>query len=408
MTVIDEHPRSTRTSRLLSAEASSLDAHAKQAGQVPWRGGVGRLIGDVQSAGLTGRGGAGFPMWRKLATVATAERPIVVANAAESEPASAKDTTLLTRCPHLVLDGLQLAAETVGATAIYLYVKAGPAMRTANKALSERAINGWDRYPVRVVEAEQSFVAGEESAVIARIAGRRALPFDKRKLVAQAGLHGRATLVQNVETLAHLALIARHGPGWFRRVGTHDEPGTFLATVGGAVARPSVYELPIGMPASALIETAGGWTEPPQALLIGGYHGTWLPFGTLGHTPLSRAALAPHDGSPGAGVVLALPASRCGLKESAAIMGYLAGQSAKQCGPCAKGLPTMSGLLDSLAGGRANGRVVSELLELSTVVSGRGACHHPDGSARQVRSALSAFEVEVQLHLHGQCSAGGR
>jgi NADH:ubiquinone oxidoreductase subunit F (NADH-binding) len=408
MTVVDEQPRSTRTTRLLSAEASSLDVHVKQTGPVPWRGGVGRLVGDVQSSGLTGRGGAGFPMWRKLATVATAERPIVIANAAESEPAAAKDSTLLTRCPHLVLDGLQLAAETVGATAIYLYVKPGPAMRTANKALSERAINGWDRYPVRVVEADQSFVAGEESAVIARIAGRRALPFDKRKLVAQAGLHGRATLVQNVETLAHLAQIARHGPRWFRRLGTHDEPGTFLATVCGTVAHPGVYEIPIGTAASSLIELAGGWTEAPQALLIGGYHGIWLPFGTLGHTPLSRVALAPLGGSPGAGVVLALPANRCGLKESAGIVGYLAGQSAKQCGPCAKGLPAISGLLNGLANGRATGRVVQELLELSTVVSGRGACHHPDGSARLVRSTLDAFDAEVRLHLGGQCSAGGR
>jgi NADH:ubiquinone oxidoreductase subunit F (NADH-binding) len=107
-------------------------------------------------------------------------------------------------------------------------------------------------------------------------------------------------------------------------------------------------------------------------------------------------------------VVLALPASRCGLKESAGIVGYLAGQSAKQCGPCTKGLPAMSGLLDSLAGGRASGRVVHELLDLSTMVSGRGACHHPDGSARLVRSTLDAFQPEVRLHLQGQCSAGGR
>jgi NADH:ubiquinone oxidoreductase subunit F (NADH-binding) len=405
MTVIDGIPQSTRTARLLGAAASDLDGHARQNGPLPWRGGVGRLVADVQSAGLTGRGGAGFPTWRKLAAVATAERPVVVANAAESEPAAGKDVMLLTRCPHLVLDGLQLAVETVGATTAYLYVKPGPAERVARAALAERAARRWDRVPVRVVEAADGFVAGEESAVIARISGRRPWPFDKRKLVVQSGLNGRATLVQNVETLAHLAQIGRYGPDWFRRFGTQDEPGTFLATVGGAVARPGVHEVPIGIPLSALLEQAGGPTAAPQAMLVGGYHGTWLPAATLGHTPVSRAALRPLGGSPGAGVVLVLSNVQCGLKETAGIVDYLAGQSTRQCGPCRNGLPAMAQLMRALADGRASAPMIDELLRLSTIVAGRGACHHPDGSAALVRSAVDAFDQEVRLHLGGRCSA---
>ncbi|HEV8558741.1 MAG TPA: NADH-ubiquinone oxidoreductase-F iron-sulfur binding region domain-containing protein [Actinophytocola sp.] len=404
MTIIEESPSNTRISRLLSAAAADLDQHHAISGPVPWRKGTGKLIGDVQAAGLTGRGGAGFPTWRKLAALATAEKPVVIANGAEGEPASTKDAALLTRAPHLVLDGLQLIAETVGATAVYLYVKPGPAADSARAVLAERAAKRWDRYPVRVVEADRTFIAGEESAVIAKISGRRALPFDKRRLIVHSGLNGRATLVQNVETLAHLGQIARNGPDWFRRLGTAEEPGTFLATVGGPVARPGVYEVPIGIPISALLELAGGATEPAQATLIGGYHGTWLPYGALGHTPLSRAALAPLGGSPGAGVVLALPRSRCGLRETATIVRYLAAQSARQCGPCRNGLPAMAALFDDLAQGRGGPGSVAGLHELSTVV--RGACHHPDGSARLVRSALDTFDAEVRLHLTGRCSAG--
>jgi len=186
------------------------------------------------------------------------------------------------------------------------------------------------------VAAPDRFVAGEESAVVAAVEGRRALPRDTPRRVVEAGVRGRPTLVQNVETLAHLALIARHGAGWFRDLGTSDEPGTLLATVSGAVAAPGVQEIPHGLPLRSLVALAGGPSEPVQALLVGGYHGTWLP-ASLVDTPMSRAALRPLGASPGAGVVVVLPLSRCGLVESARIAGYLAEQSAGQCGPCVNG-----------------------------------------------------------------------
>jgi NADH:ubiquinone oxidoreductase subunit F (NADH-binding) len=121
---------------------------------------------------------------------------------------------------------------------------------------------------------------------------------------------GAPTLVQNVETLAHIALIARHGAAWFRAAGTPDEPGTFLATVGGAVATPRVVETGYGVPLNELLDAAGGATAPLQAVLVGGYHGGWIPAHPA--LPVSRAALAPYGASPGAGVVLALPTGVCG------------------------------------------------------------------------------------------------
>jgi NADH:ubiquinone oxidoreductase subunit F (NADH-binding) len=391
----------THPGPLLSLAAASLSEHAQRTGRLPWQGPGGRLIGQLERAGLTGRGGAGFPTWRKLAAVAIGERPVVIGNGAEGEPASAKDRTLLTRAPHLVLDGLQLAAEAVGAADCYLYVPAQIADH-ARRAMAERT--GRDRFAVTLVEAPDTFIAGEESAVIARIAGRRALPTDKIDLVVRSGLRGRPTLVQNVETLAHLAVIAHRGPAAFRRSGTEAEPGSFLATVGGAVAAPGVYEAPYGIRLGGLLDLAGGPATPLSAVLVGGYHGAWLPIADAMSAPMSRAGLAPFGATPGAGVVHALPASYCGLVETARITGYLAAQSARQCGPCLNGLPMMARTLHRLAAGERDPGLPDQLARLAELVVNRGACHHPDGTVRLVRSALRVFAAEIDLHLAGRCS----
>ena len=380
MTIMDSPVRAP--TRLLGAAAATLDEHLARTGPIPWRGGVGPLIGELQTAGLTGRGGGGFPTWRKAAEAVTAPHPLVVANGAESEPGSRKDDTLLRRCPHLVLDGLQLLAEAIGAERAVLYVKPGPAMAIAEQALAQR--RDWDRLRVTVVGAPDRFVAGEESAVLAAIDGRRALPTDKARLPAQTG-----ALVQNVETLAHVAQIARDGARWFRGQGTRDEPGTMLVTIDGADRE--VREVPIGIPLAELV------TGP---VLVGGYHGTWLPTATV---PLSRAALLPFGASPGAGVLHPLH-DRCGVVESAAIARYLASQSARQCGPCRNGLPATAALLSAVADRVAPPDSVARLSYLTGLVTGRGACHHPDGTARMIRSALTVFADEVRLHLSGRCS----
>jgi len=387
--------------RVLAAGPADLATHAGRHGPLPWRGGPGLLIPTVEAAGLTGRGGAGFPTARKLAAVAAGRRSVVVGNGAEGEPASGKDLALLTGNPHLVLDGLQLAAEAVGAARGHLYAPAGAVPRL-RAALAERP--GWDRVPVELVEAPDTFVAGEESAVVARVEGHAALPRDTPRRVVEHGVRGAPTLVQNVETLAHLALLARYGPGWFREQGTADEPGTFLATVSGAVAAPGVYEAPYGVPLGELLGQAGGPTAPLQAVLVGGYHGAWLRPDTA--LPVSRAGLRPYGASPGAGVLVALPTSACGLVESARIAGYLAGQGAGQCGPCVNGLPRLADTLDRLARRDTDPGLPAEARRLSALVTNRGACHHPDGTARLVLSSLSTFDHEVRLHLAGACTAG--
>jgi NADH:ubiquinone oxidoreductase subunit F (NADH-binding) len=388
--------------RLLAAGAANLAEHRRRNGVLPHFRDRDRLVSTVEDAGLAGRGGAGFPTWRKLAAVAAGDRPVVVANGAETEPASTKDQTLLSRAPHLVLDGLRLAAQAVGARHTYLYLGAGPAADSVRKAIAERRTAGWDRERVDVVEAPDWFVAGEQSALISAIEGRPALPRDKPRRVVEAGVHGRPTLVQNVETLAHLALLARYGPAWFRSQGTPTEPGTFLATVSGAVATAGVYEAPYGIPLRDLLALAGAPFGELQAVLVGGYHGAWIPASEAG-VAVSRASLAPLGASPGAGVVVALPMTRCGLADSARIAVYLARQSAGQCGPCVNGLPRLADTLARLANRQAHPGLANEVRRLAGLVTGRGACQHPDGTARFALSTLRAFDDEVRLHLAGRC-----
>jgi NADH:ubiquinone oxidoreductase subunit F (NADH-binding) len=381
--------------RLLAVPAPDLDTHQRFHGPLPTPGRA--LVGIVEAAGLTGHGGAGFPTWRKLAAVGQGGRTVVVANGAEGEPASVKDRTLLARAPHLVLDGLRLAAEAVGADQAYVYV-AQPCAGAVRQALAQRR----DPVPAQLVVAPDRFVAGEESAVVSAIEGGAGLPRDKRRRVVESGVRGRPTLVQNVETLAHLALIARYGPEWFRAEGTAEEPGTFLASIFGAVAAPGVVELPYGVSLSEALWRAGGATVPLRAVLVGGFHGAWLP-ADRDDVCLSRAALRPFGATPGAGVLVALPHRRCGLRESARIAGYLARQSAGQCGPCRFGLPHLAATLERLGRCERDPRLLAQVHRITGPVSRRGACHHPDGTARFVHSSLATFDDEVHRHLAGRC-----
>jgi NADH:ubiquinone oxidoreductase subunit F (NADH-binding) len=386
-------------SRLFAAPSPGLSDHLDCFGELPTT--TTELISAVEASGLTGRGGAGFPTGRKMASIAGA-KPVVIGNGAEGEPLSRKDATLLSRAPHLVLDGLDAAAAAIGAAKVYLYVHPDAAAPVAD-ALAERRAAGLGRHQVIVTAAPDRFVAGEESAAIRHIEGGPALPRDHTVVSSVAGVRGRPTLVNNVETLAHIALIARYGPEWFGSVGDPQEPGTMLVTVSGALDH-AIVEIPTGLPLGDLLAWAGN-RRAPSAVLIGGYHGTWLSPAEFRIARLSRSALTPLGATPGAGIVHALDRTECGLSRTAEIAGYLADQSARQCGPCFNGLPRLAALLDELAFGRASDDVIREIRRIVRLVDGRGSCRHPDGTARMVRSALRTFAADITLHNRRRCAA---
>ena len=365
-----------------------------------------QLIDVVEASGLTGRGGAGFPTHRKLQAVRQAtRRPLVVANGVEGEPASIKDRLLLSVAPHLVLDGAVLAAAMVGADEVHVCVARGPRspLASVERALAERALAGLDRVRIDVHALPARYVAGEETAVVHWLNGGPAKPTTTPPRPFERGVGGRPTLIHNVETLAHLALIARFGANWFRSVGTTDDPGSLLVSVSGAVTRPAVLEVPLGAPIGRIVAAFGLEVEP-QAALVGGYFGAWLPWREAVDLPLTRAHLRTAGGSIGAGIVAVLPPESCGLCETTRIAAYLATQSARQCGPCQHGLPAIARDLAQLCHGSdpaARERAVRRMRE----VEGRGACRHPDGAVRLVRSALRTFSEHVDWHeRHGACA----
>ncbi len=389
--------------------AVTLEEHLRQYGALPRpnRGDPDlrllRLIGDSR---LRGRGGAGFPVEAKVRAVLAARgRPVVVVNGAAGDPLSEKDAFLLTRLPHLILDGAQVAAAAVDARQILLYVVGRPQVYgAAERAVTERRRARLDAVPVRLVPAPDRYVAGESSAAAHHLSGGPALPLFQPPHTAEHGVKGRPTLVQNVETLANLALLARYGPGWFRGVGTAAEPGSLVITVRGAVPRPVVVEVPVGTTVEQALAGAGWLTEAIGAVQVGGCFGRWLPASVALSAPLSHAGMLGVGGTLGAGVVIALPDRACGLEETAGLARYLADESAGQCGACVNGLPAIAGALTALAQCRADGPTVQRLYRWCGMVAGRGACRHPDGVAGLVASALGVFAEEVGRHLAGRCS----
>ena len=368
------------------------------------------LVAAVTAAGLTGRGGAAFPVARKIAAVlAQGAPPVVVANAAEGEPAASKDKSLLAMSPHLVLDGLATAAHAIGAVRTIVYLHASPRLEALLRhALAERRAARLDRLSIEVVTAPNRFIAGEESAVVAAIDGGRAIPRVKPPRVFEQGVGKMPTLVHNVETLAQVGLIARYGPDWFRAVGTPEEPGSMLFSVGGAVPEPRVLEGPIGVPLDRVLASVGGATQPLQAVLFGGYHGGWIAASEIDGLRLCNAELRPAGAALGAGVIVTLPDDVCGLVETARVLRYLAGESAGQCGPCLHGLPHLADQFAAIARPRRSRRARRQLHDTADLLRGRGACAHPDGSLRFALSALTAFRSELDEHASGRCTARSR
>lgn len=377
------------------------------AGDVAWAshleryGPLGPLqLAEVERSGLTGRGGAGFPTAVKLAAVASRRGPVVVANGTEGEPVSSKDAVLMAFNPHLVVDGVLAAMSVVGAREAFIAVSRDVPARTLERALLER---GPEAKRIELVAVPERFVAGEESALVNFVNGGDAKPTFTPPRPFERGVDARPTLVQNVETLANLALIARYGSRWFRSAGTDAEPGTVLVTVAGAVNRPGVVEVELGLPLRSVVERCGGLSAPAQAVLVGGYFGSWLGASGL-DLPLSRSSVP-----LGARAIVVLPAESCGVAESARVLRYLAGESAGQCGPCVFGLPALAEAFESIAAGRPDARSALERLpRLAEQIARRGACAHPDGALTFADSALRIFEREIELHLGGRCSATRR
>ena len=400
----------TLVSRLLpdGGEPEGLDVHLDRFGTRP-RPDPHAMLTALEDSGLRGRGGAEFPTgtkWRAVMEHSDRLNAVVVANAAECEPASFKDRTLIAARPHLVLDGLEHAAETVGARRAVVYTcrSHDRLSRSLQEAIIERRQRAESDVFIEILAGPDRYIAGEETAITARVSGRLAKPHVVPPRPFQSGVDGRPTLVQNVETLGHAALVARFGPDWFRSVGTQRSPGTALLTITGAVAAPGVVEAEHDATLESLVTWAGGVTGEPAAVLIGGYFGRWVAADRIWKGSIDAESLRTVGASVGAGVIAVLPTAACGVTETDRVLSFLAGQTAGQCGPCHVGLPAIAETFHRVALGRARPAALDLLARWCTDVLGRGACRHPDGAVLFLQSALQVFAADLRHHLRsGGC-----
>jgi NADH:ubiquinone oxidoreductase subunit F (NADH-binding) len=362
------------------------------------------LIETLDVIALSGPGDSRRPLatdWR--AHLAAGGGGIVVANGAESEPASAKDTALMQLRPHLILDGIACAAEAVGArdAVVWLRGSTHPARAAMMRAVAQRRTAGLREPPIRVVVGPDRYLSGEAGAIVNALSGGPTLPQFSAQPIAVSGVHGRPTLVHDVETFARIALAARTGPDGYR--------ATTLLTVADDTAR-TVVEVAPHTPIGQAIETVAACydEQAPQAVLVGGFRGTWLRWDDVADLPADADHLHAQGIALSAGVLMPLSHDACGIAVVAQIARYLAASSARQCGPCAFGLRELAEVIANLADSRAARSDLDRAGRYLDEITGRGACAHPDGATHMIESALAAFADDVHAHhRHGRCRHRG-
>ncbi|MEU9500973.1 NADH-ubiquinone oxidoreductase-F iron-sulfur binding region domain-containing protein [Streptomyces sp. NPDC048196] len=371
---------------------ADLSRHLAAGGYAPLPA-PGRLLDRIAAVGLRGRGGAGFPAAVKLRTVRDAAGPpVVVANGEEGEPGSVKDRWLLRHRPHLVLDGLRLAAALTGAARGHVYLSDAPAEQAVRQALAERPLD----LPVDVVRAEHTYVAGEETAVVRRIDGGPALPTAKPPRPYESGVGGAPTLVANVETLARIAALHARPDDADLVAGAH------LVTLSGAGGAAALVEVTAGTHLTVLADLAGHGRAGAVLLggLFGGLHGAgWRDL------PLDHDGLSAAGGALGCGALYFLRPEDCPVAVAAEATAYLAAQSARQCGVCVSGTGALATTLGAVARGEASDGTAETLRRWSRQLPGRGACGLLDAAAHLAATLLTHFPDRVDAHRGSACPA---
>lgn len=389
--------------RLLSGNQhrESHNAYLSHGGYAP----LATRLEEIDRAGLRGRGGGGFPLAKKLAAVqASSGDVIVVANGEEGEPASVKDRWLLANRPSLVIDGLSILAALSGAGTGYIYLSDPQCKASVVEALADFArTTTRPDLDLEVVCVPRTYVAGEETAVIRALEGGPALPTDKPPRPTESGVHQHPTVVSNVETLAHLALLNTLGLEDYASVGTTADAGTLLLTL-TTRSEAHLCEVPFGTTLSEVLAAIGLDATNSPGLIVGGYFGGLHPPDILG-TPLGYADLAARGAGLGCGAVSLLDAQECPIAVAAAIMDFYAEQNAAQCGSCFHGTAAMSRTLRALTTGQATRADVDILRRWSRELRGRGACGTLDGATTVAATLLHQFDTLITQHLGSVCGA---
>ena len=381
---------------LLGSDSSSYAGLAKALAE-----GGEWVVSALEASGITGRGGAGFPAhikWRGVRSQPVRERYVVL-NADEGEPGTFKDREILLRRPHLVVEGLAIAAAALEAGAIYIYIRGefGRARQALEAALAEArevgSLAGLDA-EWHFHDGHGAYICGEETALLEALEGKRGMPRMKPPFPVEKGFRGKPTLIQNVETIACIPAILERGGEWFRALG-RTEPGTKLYCLSGHVRRPGVYEAPMGITMAELLEMAGGTPRPLKAFSPGGASSGFLPASKV-DVAMDFKSLQGEGSMLGSAGVVVLDESADMVQAALAQAVFFEDESCGQCAPCRIGTQVLRQTLDRYL----ESRDPSVLGHLEDVMWGMGEasiCGLGQAAYYPLRSAMQYFPEEFGL-----------
>jgi NADH-quinone oxidoreductase subunit F len=379
-----------------------------------------RILEEIKNSGLRGRGGAGFPTWKKWEMVAGKDVPqkYLCCNGAEEEPGTFKDQMLLGVNPHQLLEGALIAAYTVGAGKIILYInqKFEAQIGLMEEALDEtRALGFWGEnilssgvtIEIALFKSPVAYVAGEETAMLEVIEGRRAAPRQKPPFYpVHYGLYGKPTLVNNVETLSNIPHIIRNGSEWFKQIGLPESTGTALFSLSGDVNQPGVYELPMGTSLKKLIEVYGKGVKEGRkikGILPGGPSCGMIP-GEEIDIPLDYESLKKRGTALGTGAVVVFDETACLVNAGLHIAEFFSEESCGQCPPCKMGGSHLADLHRKIESGKGEIEDLRSIEQICGVVKGRGYCSLITGASVTLESLIRNFRSEYEEHIKkGRC-----
>lgn len=370
------------------------------------------VISIVEASGLQGRGGAAFPVARKWSLAAAAEsaEKFIVANGGEHEPGSSKDRTLIEQVPHRIIEGMALAGFATGATRGYLYMiedmaaaraSAEDAIADARAAgiLGGTAAGGRFTFDVSIALAPPTYVAGEETAALEVIEGRKARPRKKPPFPGQSGLFQKPTTINNVETLACVPYILRYGAGEFRSLGVRGGVGTMLATLDARVRKPGVYEIPAGTTFRELIETFGGGTASGRAIraILPALSSRFLGAGAL-DTPMTPDAVRAAGSGLGCAGVSFIEEGESVVSRVVEISQFFMREQCGQCPPCRMETNTLAMVMKNASAGAAP-EYRAQVEKIVNFAYKKGNCSLIEMAAAPVMSAIELFREDFDTLL---------
>ncbi|OGO03130.1 MAG: hydrogenase, partial [Chloroflexi bacterium RBG_13_53_26] len=372
------------------------------------------VLEEIKNSGLRGRGGAGFPTWRKweFCRNATGQQRYIICNADEGDPGAFMDRSILEADPHAVIEGMTIAGYAIGATEGYIYVRAEYPLavtrfRIALQQAQERKLlgknilgSGFD-FNIHVKEGAGAFVCGEETALIASIESRRGMPRPRPPFPAQSGLDGKPTIINNVKTLATVPIIVNRGSVWFASLGTEKSRGTAVFALTGKIANSGLVEVPMGTPLSTIIYDIGGGIprgKQLKAVQTGGPSGGCVPANLI-DLPVEYDTLAQVGSIMGSGGMVVLDDTTCMVEVARYFLSFTQDESCGKCTPCRLGTRQMLEILTRITQGKGHDEDLDTLLNIARVVKECSLCGLGQTCPNPVLSTITYFRDEYEAHI---------